>query len=253
MPRLGKVSKDKKEFFEKLERLMNLAARSLEIKRKEVSKNMDAGLLPYTKEYLGSLDHHFSTIGVNGMNECCLNFIGKDLMDDKGREFAKEVLNFMRERLKDIQEENGHIFNLEATPAEGTAYRFAKHDRSKYPDIITAGTKDAPYYTNSSQLPVNATKDIFEAFDLQDELQCKYSGGTVLHGFIGEKISDWKVTRELVKKIAHNYKLPYFSITPTFSICPVHGYISGEYHTCPHDHSEDDLEKYGVVAEKEVN
>jgi ribonucleoside-triphosphate reductase len=254
MPRIGYESKTKEEILEKVGKLMVLAKTSLDIKRKEVSKNLDAGLLPYTREYLGSLDHHFSTIGVNGMNECCKNFLGKDITTKEGREFALEILDFMRTRLKDFQEETGQIFNLEATPAEGTAYRFAKHDRKKFPDIITAGTKEAPYYTNSSQLPVDATRDIFEAFDLQDQLQCKYSGGTVLHGFVGEKISDWKVTRQLVKKIAYNYKLPYFSITPTFSICPVHGYISGEHHTCPHDHSEEQLDKYGVALEavKEV-
>ena len=256
MPRLGYESKTKEEMLEKLEHLMKLAKKSLEIKRKEVTKNLNAGLLPYTKEYLGSLDHHFSTIGINGMNECCKNFLApdKDITTKEGREFALEILEFMRTVLKDFQEETGQIFNLEATPAEGTAYRFAKHDIKKFHDIITAGTKDTPYYTNSSQLPVDATRDIFEAFDLQDELQCKYSGGTVLHGFVGEKISDWKVARELVKKIAHNYSLPYFSLTPTFSICPVHGYIAGEHHTCPNDHTEEQLKKYGKVQEviKEV-
>ena len=251
LPRLGFNVKTKEEFNEKLERLMVLAKKSLQIKRKEVTKNMNAGLLPYTKEYLGSLDHHFSTIGINGMNECCMNFLGKDkdITSKEGRAFAIETLDFMREKLKGFQEETGQIFNLEATPAEGTAYRFALHDKKKHPEIITAGTNDSPYYTNSSQLPVNKTDDIFEAFDLQDELQCKYTGGTVLHGFVGEKISDWKVCRELVKKLAHNYKLPYFSITPTFSICPVHGYLNGEHNTCPHDHSEEELKKYGIELE----
>ena len=251
LPRLGFDNKTKEEFNEKLERLMILAKKSLQIKRKEVTKNMNAGLLPYTKEYLGSLDHHFSTIGINGMNECCMNFLGKDkdITSKEGRVFAIETLDFMREKLKGFQEETGQIFNLEATPAEGTAYRFALHDKKKHPEIITAGTDDAPYYTNSSQLPVDKTDDIFEAFDMQDELQCKYTGGTVLHGFVGEKISDWKVCRELVKKLAHNYKLPYFSITPTFSICPVHGYLDGEHNTCPHDHSEEELEKYGIELE----
>ena len=251
LPRLGFNVKTKEEFNEKLERLMVLAKKSLQIKRKEVTKNMNAGLLPYTKEYLGSLDHHFSTIGINGMNECCMNFLGKDkdITSKEGRAFAIETLDFMREKLKGFQEETGQIFNLEATPAEGTAYRLALHDKKKHPEIITAGTNDSPYYTNSSQLPVNKTDDIFEAFDLQDELQCKYTGGTVLHGFVGEKISDWKVCRELVKKLAHNYKLPYFSITPTFSICPVHGYLNGEHNTCPHDHSEEELKKYGIELE----
>jgi len=251
MPRLGFESKDKNEFLERLGRLMVLASQSLEIKRKEVSKNMMAGLLPYTKEYLGSLDHHFSTIGINGMNECCKNFLGtdKDITSKEGREFALEVLDFMRDKLKQFQESTGNIFNLEATPAEGTAFRFAKHDKKEYPKIITAGTKDAPYYTNSSQLPVNYTEDVFEALDHQDELQCKYTGGTVLHGFVGEKISDWRVARELVKKVTCAYKLPYFSITPTFSICPVHGYISGEHFLCPQEHTEEQLNKYGIVKE----
>ena len=212
---------------------------------------MKGGLLPYTLEYLGTLDQHFSTIGVNGMNECCMNFLGKDkdITSAEGKEFAVEILDFMRDKLKEFQEATGHIFNLEATPAEGTAYRFAKHDLAEFPDIITAGTKDAPYYTNSSQLPVDHTRDVFEALDHQDILQCKYTGGTVLHGFIGEKISDWKVAREMIRKVMTNYKLPYFSITPTFSICPVHGYISGEHSSCPNEHTEEDLKKYGVEEE----
>ncbi|HLC96687.1 MAG TPA: ribonucleoside triphosphate reductase [Candidatus Nanoarchaeia archaeon] len=246
MPRLGYTSKSKEEFFQKLEHLMVLASTSLEIKRKEVTRNMKGGLLPYTMEYLGSLEHHFSTIGINGMNECCLNFLGKDITTKEGKAFTLEVLDFMREKLKGFQETTGNIYNLEATPAEGTTYRFAKHDRETFPDIITAGTEEAPYYTNSSQLPVNHTEDVFEALDHQDELQCRYTGGTVLHGFIGEKISDWKVAREMVRKVMSNYKLPYFSITPTFSICPVHGYISGEHFECPHEHSPEQLEKFGI-------
>ncbi len=253
LPRLAYTNKTKEALFEKLDRLMELASQSLEIKRKEVTKNMNAGLLPYTKEYLGSLDHHFATIGVNGMNECCMNFLGKDkdITSKEGKAFAIEILDHMRAKLQEFQEATGNIYNLEATPAEGTAYRFAKHDRKEFPEIIASGTKETPYYTNSSQLPVNYTKDVFEALDHQDELQCKYTGGTVLHGFIGEKISDWKVARELIKKVTANYKLPYFSITPTFSICPVHGYLSGEHFECPHEHSDEELEKYGVV--KEVN
>ncbi len=251
LPRLGYISKDKSELLDHVGRLMGLATESLEIKRKEVTKNMKGGLLPYTLEYLGTLDQHFSTIGVNGMNECCMNFLGKDkdITSAEGKEFAVEILDFMRDKLKEFQEATGHIFNLEATPAEGTAYRFAKHDLAEFPDIITAGTKDAPYYTNSSQLPVDHTRDVFEALDHQDILQCKYTGGTVLHGFIGEKISDWKVAREMIRKVMTNYKLPYFSITPTFSICPVHGYISGEHSSCPNEHTEEDLKKYGVEEE----
>jgi len=251
LPRLAYTHKNKDELFKRLDRLMELASQSLEIKRKEVTKNMNAGLLPYTKEYLGSLDHHFATIGVNGMNECCMNFLGKDkdVTSKEGKAFAIEILDHMRAKLQEFQEKTGNIYNLEATPAEGTAYRFAKHDRKEFPEIIAAGTKETPYYTNSSQLPVNYTKDVFEALDHQDELQCKYTGGTVLHGFIGEKISDWKVARELIKKVTANYKLPYFSITPTFSICPIHGYLSGEHFECPHDHSEEELEKYGIVKE----
>lgn len=249
LPRLGYLSKTKEEFLKKLERLMVLASQSLEIKRKEVTKHMNSGLLPYTKEYLGSLDHHFATIGINGMNECCLNFLGKGIATKEGKDFALEVLDFMRSKLKGFQESTGNIYNLEATPAEGTAYRFAKHDKKWYPGIITAGTKEAPYYTNSSQLPVNFTKDVFEALDHQDVLQCKYTGGTVLHGFVGEKISDWRVARDLIKKVASNYKLPYFSLTPTFSVCPVHGYISGEHYHCPHEHTEEQLKKYGILKE----
>jgi ribonucleoside-triphosphate reductase len=253
MPRIGYLSKTKEEFKERLEKLMTLAKNSLEIKRKEVTKNMNNGLLPYSKEYLGSLANHFGTIGLNGMHESCMNFLGKGIQTPEGREFALEILNFMRQKLADFQEETGNIYNLEATPGEGTAYRLAKHDKVRFPDIITAGTKERPYYTNSSQLPVGHTKDIFEAMKMQDELQCMYTGGTVLHGFVGEKISDWKTCRELVKKIAYSFKLPYFTVTPTFSICPVHGYIAGEHHTCPHDHSEEELEKHGIKeAHREV-
>ena len=217
---------------------------------KEFQRNMDQGLLPYTKRYLGNLNHHFSTIGLCGMNEACLNFLGKNIATAEGKELALKVLKLMRENLKEFQEETGHIFNLEATPAEGTSYRFAKHDRAKYPDIITAGTKDAPYYTNSSQLPVGYTEDVFEAMKMQDELQSMYSGGTVLHGFIGEQINDWKVVRDLVKKVATNFHLPYFSITPTFSVCPVHGYVSGKHFTCPYEHTPEEIDKYGIEEEK---
>jgi ribonucleoside-triphosphate reductase len=250
LPRIGYTSKTEDEFFKRLEYLMELAKESLEIKRKEVTKNMNNGLLPYSRRYLGTLANHFSTIGINGMHECCLNFIGQGIETKEGRKFAIKVLDFMRKKLQDFQQETGDIYNLEATPAEGTSYRLAKHDKKRYPGIITSGTEKNPYYTNSSQLPVNYTTDIFEALKHQDELQCKYTGGTVLHGFVGEKISDWKVCRELVKKIAYNFRLPYFTITPTFSICPVHGYISGEHQTCPHEHTKEEIEKYGVEEEK---
>jgi ribonucleoside-triphosphate reductase len=247
LPRIGFLSKSKKEFFDRLGHLMDLAKDSLEIKRKEVTRNLDNGLLPYSKRYLGDLDNHFSTIGLVGMNEAIMNFMTEDesIVSPKGREFALEVLDFMRDRLSEYQEELGSIYNLEATPAEGTSFRLAKHDRKMYPEIITQG-KDVPYYTNSSQLPVDFTDDIFEALEHQDELQAKYTGGTMLHGYVGEKISDWKAAAALVKKISHNYKLPYFTISPTFSICPVHGYISGEHFTCPYDHTPDQLQEFGV-------
>ncbi len=232
MPRIGYLSKTKEEFFERLSRLMDLAKESLEIKRKVVQKNMENGLLPYTKRYLGTLENHFSTIGLVGMNEALLNFMGVDIGSEEGRKFALEVLDFMRERIKQYQEETGHIYNLEATPAEGTSYRLARIDKEKYPDIITAGDEE-PYYTNSTLLPVNYTEDIFEALDLQDELQTKYTGGTVFHGFLGEELQDVETCKLLVRRIAENYRLPYFTITPTFSICPEHGYIAGEHFECP--------------------
>ncbi len=253
LPRIGYLAKNKVEFFEKLSHLMVLAKNSLELKRKEVTKNLEYGLLPYTKEYLGSLRNHFSTIGICGMHECSQNFLSKDkgIEAPEGRAFALEVLNYIRNKLQEFQEETGNIYNLEATPAEGTSFRLAKHDKKRFPNIIASGSDDAPFYTNSSQLPVNHTNDIFEALKHQDELQCCYTGGTVLHGFVGEKISDWEACRNLIKKIAYNFKLPYFTITPTFSICPVHGYIAGEHQTCPHEHSEADLNKYGVDVEEE--
>jgi len=232
MPRIGYLSDTKEEFFERISELMELAKESLEIKRKVVERNMENGLLPYTKRYLGTLNNHFSTIGLVGMNEALLNFMGKDIGTDEGRKFAVEILNFMREKLEQFQEETGHIYNLEATPAEGTSYRLARIDREKYPEIIAAGEEES-YYTNSTQLPVGYTDDIFEALDLQDELQALYTGGTVLHGFIGEEIDNPEACKLLVKRIAENYHLPYYTITPTFSICRTHGYIAGEHFTCP--------------------
>ncbi len=232
LPKIGYLSNSRNDFFSRLAHLMDLAAESLSMKRKVVNRLMDSGLFPYTKRYLSHLNNHFSTIGICGMNECLLNFMGKDILDTEGREFALEVLDFMRDRLADYQEKTGDLYNLEATPAESTSYRLAKHDKQRYPDIITAGTDD-PYYTNSSQLPVDFTTDIFEALDLQDELQIKYTGGTVFHGFLGEAIDDWESCMNLVRGIASNYHLPYFTISPTFSVCPKHGYLNGEHFNCP--------------------
>ena len=232
MPRIGYLAETKEEFFEMLGGLMDLAKNSLEIKRKVVERNLENGLLPYTRRYLGHLNNHFSTIGLVGMNEALLNFMEKDIGSEEGRRFAVEILDFMRKKLERYQEETGHIYNLEATPAEGTSYRLARIDREKYPDIITAG-RDEPYYTNSTQLPVKYTDDIFEALDLQDELQTLYTGGTVLHGFLGEALDNAETCKLLVKRIAENYRLPYYTISPTFSICKTHGYISGEHFKCP--------------------
>jgi ribonucleoside-triphosphate reductase len=234
LPRIGYLAKDEKDFYRRLSRLMDLAKTSLEIKRKVVNRLLAGGLFPYTKRYLKNLDSHFNTIGLVGMNECLLNFLGRDvtIATDKGRAFALEVLRFMRKRLADYQEETGELFNLEATPAESTSYRLARHDKKRWPDIVAAGTAE-PYYTNSTQLPVMQTADIFDALDLQEELQTAYTGGTVFHGFLGEAIDDWRACRDLVKAIAHNYRLPYFTISPTFSVCPVHGYLKGEHFTCP--------------------
>ena len=232
MPRLGFLSKTEKEFFTRLGHLMDLAKDSLETKRKVVQKYLDGDLLPYTKTYLGTLKNHFSTIGLVGLNECCLNFLGCSICDDDGKVFSLKVLDFMRDRIADYQEQTGHIYNLEATPAEGTSYRLAKIDRKKYPDILCAGDAE-PYYTNSSQLPVGYTSDLFQALDMQEPLQSKYTGGTVFHSFIGEKINDSAQVASLVKRIAENYKIPYFTITPSFSICPIHGYIPGYHEHCP--------------------
>lgn len=241
LPRIGYLSKTKKEFFDRLSHLMDLAKESLEIKRKALDNFAEKGLYPYSKHYLDSVKkirgsyfgNHFSTIGLIGMNESLLNFIGEDVGSKRGRKFATEILDFMREKLIKYQQETGYLYNLEATPGEGTSYRQAKADREKYPDIITAGTKDAPYYTNSSQLPVNYTDDVFDALKLQNDLQCKYTGGTVLHIFLGEKIQDPNSAKMLVKKVFEKFSLPYITLTPTFSICPSHGYLSGEHFECP--------------------
>jgi anaerobic ribonucleoside-triphosphate reductase len=234
MPRLGYISNNENEFFSRLGSVMDLGRDSLEIKRKIVQRHLEGDLLPYTKTYLGSLKNHFSTIGLVGLNEACLNFLGCCVADEEGLEFSGRVLDFMRDRIATYQEETGHIYNLEATPAEGTSYRLAKNDRKKYPEIICAGDTN-PYYTNSSWLPVGFTDDLFEALDLQEPLQAKYTGGTVFHSFIGERINDPVQVASLVKRIAESYKLPYFTITPSFSVCPVHGYISGEHEECPYD------------------
>jgi ribonucleoside-triphosphate reductase len=233
MPRIGYTSKSDVEFFEQLGKVMEIAMVSLETKRKIVNNNIEAGLFPYTKRYLGSLKNHFSTIGLVGMNEACLNLFGKDLTTKKGIEFTENVLDFMLKKLKEFQVETGNLYNLEATPAEGTSYRLARIDKKKYPEIKTAGTDKVPYYTNSTMLPVGYTDDMFDAFKMQEDIQAKYTGGTVIHCFVGEEIKDWQVCKQLVRKLAEGFKVPYFTITPTFSICPNHGYISGEKPKCP--------------------
>lgn len=234
MPRLGYKAKDENQFFEKLESVMFLAKQSLEIKRKLVEKNIDNNLLPFSKVYLGSINNHFSTIGLVGMNEACLNLINEGIESESGRKFALKVLKFMLLKIKDYQHETGNLYNLEATPAEGTAYRLAKIDKKKYPNIITAG-KEVPYYTNSTQLPANSNLNlnVVEALRHQEEIQSLYTGGTVWHAFLGEAVSSWEGCCALTKKVATNFKVPYFTITPTYSICPAHGYISGEHFKCP--------------------
>jgi len=232
LPRIGYLAKSRDDFYVRLNHLMDLAAQSLKIKRKVVSRLMDAGLFPYTRRYLQHLDNHFSTIGLVGMTEMLQNFMGLTITDDEGKAFAEEVLDHMRERLGDYQEKTGDLYNLEATPAESTSYRLAKHDTERYEDIITSGEAE-PFYTNSSQLPVDFTEDVFDALDHQDDLQTKYTGGTVFHAFLGEAITEWEACRNLVRTIASNYRLPYFTISPTFSVCPVHGYLAGEHFTCP--------------------
>ncbi|MBO5300196.1 MAG: ribonucleoside triphosphate reductase, partial [Clostridia bacterium] len=237
MPRLAYLATDEKDFYRRLDKLMDIAARSLKVKRTVVSRLLEEGLYPYTKRYLGKFDNHFSTIGLVGMNEACLNakWLGKDISDEASLQFTKDVLNHMRERLSDYQEQYGDLYNLEATPAESTSFRLAKHDIVRYPDIITATEREnSPYYTNSSHLPVSYTDDIFEALDIQDELQTLYTSGTVFHAFLGEKLPDWKAAAALVRKIAENYKLPYYTLSPTYSVCKNHGYIAGETYTCPH-------------------
>ncbi len=235
LPRIAYLAQDEKDFYERLDKLMDISARSLKTKRTVITKLLDAGLYPYTKRYLGTFDNHFSTIGLIGMNEVGLNarWLRKDLTHAETQRFAKDVLNHMRERLSDYQEKYGDLYNLEATPAESTTYRFAKHDKETYPDIITANENGTPYYTNSSHLPVGYTEDIFSALDVQDELQTLYTSGTVFHAFLGEKLPDWKAAANLVRKIAENYKLPYYTMSPTYSVCRNHGYLTGEQSVCP--------------------
>ena len=235
MPRLAYQAADEADFYARLDKLMDIAARSLKVKRTVITRLMDNGLYPYTKRYLGTFANHFSTIGLVGMNEAGLNakWLRADLTDPRVQKFAGEVLDHMRERLSDYQEQYGDLYNLEATPAESTSYRFAKHDKEQFPDIITANENGTPYYTNSSHLPVGFTEDIFSALDIQDDLQTRYTSGTVFHAFLGEKLPDWKAAADLVRKIAENYKLPYYTMSPTYSVCADHGYITGEHYTCP--------------------
>ena len=235
LPRIAYLAKDEADFYARLDKLMDVAARSLKTKRTVITKLLNAGLYPYTKRYLGTFDNHFSTIGLIGMNEVGLNanWLRKDLTHPETQAFAKDVLNHMRERLSDYQEQYGDLYNLEATPAESTTYRFAKHDKKHYPDIITANENGTPYYTNSSHLPVGYTEDIFSALDVQDELQTLYTSGTVFHAFLGEKLPDWRSAAAIVRKIAENYRLPYYTLSPTYSVCRDHGYLSGEQFTCP--------------------
>jgi ribonucleoside-triphosphate reductase (formate) len=258
MPRLAFTSGNEEEFMKGLSDLMDLAKDSLEIKRKTLESFTRQDLYPYTRHYLSDIFkrtgkywvNHFSTIGIIGMNEACLNLFKKDISTREGKEFSIRVMEFMRERISEFQEETGSLYNLEATPAEGVTYRFAKHDKNDFPKIITAGTNE-PYYTNSVSLPVSHQVDLFELLDHQNELQPLFTGGTVVHCFLGEKIDNPQMVKLLVKKIAENYSIPYFTITPTFSVCPVHGYLSGSHDYCPHEHTEEELETYGIDAENE--
>jgi ribonucleoside-triphosphate reductase len=250
LPRLGALARDEGDFFLRLGRLMEIAKTSLEIKRKALERFTSKGLYPYAAVYLGGIKsasgaywaNHFSTIGLIGMNEACFNFLGVSIAHPDGKAFALRTLHFIRERLMDFQAQTGNLYNMEATPAEGASYRLAKADRVRFPGIITAGTGEAPYYTNSTHLPVGYTDDIFEALEHQDDLQVLYTGGTVFHNFLGERIDDWRQARLLVRRIAENFRLPYYTLTPTFSICPIHGYLSGEHVHCPYDHAPEALD-----------
>ncbi|MBR5645739.1 MAG: ribonucleoside triphosphate reductase [Treponema sp.] len=241
MPQIGYLANNEAEFYKRLDYLMDLAKESLCTKRKVIQKLYDGGLFPYTRRYLKTLVNHFNTIGLCGMNECCLNFIGKDITTEEGKAFAEKVLQHMRERMQDYQEQTGDLFNLEATPAESTSYRLARHDKEQFPDIITSGTNE-PFYTNSSQLPVDYTADVFEALDMQESLQTKYTGGTMFHVFMGEALKDWKSCADLVRTIATKYRIPFFTISPTYSICKKHGYLNGQQFECPKCKAEKEKE-----------
>jgi ribonucleoside-triphosphate reductase len=241
LPQIAYLAKNEEEFFKRLDYLMDLAKESLCIKRKVIQKLYDGGLFPYTRRYLKTLTNHFNTIGLCGMNECCLNFLGVDISDPKGKSFAEKVLTHMREKMQDYQEQTGDLFNLEATPAESTSYRLARHDKEQYPDIITSGTKE-PFYTNSSQLPVDYTADVFEALDHQESLQTKYTGGTMFHVYMGEAIKDAKSCGDLIRTISHKYRIPFFTISPTYSICKIHGYLIGQQFECPKCKAEKEKE-----------
>ena len=243
LPQIGYLANSEEEFYKRLDYLMDLAKESLCTKRKVIQKLYDGGLFPYTRRYLKTLTNHFNTIGLCGMNECCINFLGKeyDISTPKGKAFAENVLQHMRERMQDYQEETGDLFNLEATPAESTSYRLAKHDKEQFPNIITSGTTE-PFYTNSSQLPVDYTADVLEALDHQESLQTKYTGGTMFHVYMGEALKDWKACADLVRTISHKYRIPFFTVSPTYSICKIHGYISGQQFECPKCKAEKEKE-----------
>jgi ribonucleoside-triphosphate reductase len=257
LPHMAYAARDEAEFETELLRLMEISKTSLEIKRKLLEQFMDQNLYPYSVHYLRSIKmrtgkywgNHFSTIGLIGMHEACQMITGQGINDPAGKAFAERSMDFMLEILERFQLETGNLYNLEATPAEGASYRLARTDRKNYPGIITSGTPDTPYYTNSTQLPVSFSDDLFETLDHQDTLQTRYTGGTVVHVFVGEQIDDWKQVRRLVRSIAENYRLPYFTLSPTFSICPVHGYLSGEHAYCPHEHTEEQLAQYGIAVE----
>lgn len=251
LPQIAYLTNGDKQFFARLDYLMDLAKESLCIKRKVITRLLQGGLFPYTRRYLSTLNNHFNTIGLCGMNECCLNFLGCSIVEPEGKAFAERMLDHMRQRLADYQEETGELFNLEATPAESTSYRLARHDRERYPDIITSGTEE-PFYTNSTQLPVDYTSDVFEALDHQESLQTKYTGGTVFHTFMGEAIKDWHTCRDLVRSITANYRIPYLTISPTFSICRIHGYLNGEQFECPKCKAEAEQKLRMRLAELET-
>jgi len=257
MSRIGYLAEDEDHFWTLLESAMRLAQTSLEIKRKVLEQFTEDGLYPYSRHYLAAIKqrfgsywaNHFSTVAINGMNESCLNFLGVDISHKEGKEFAERVLLFMREKAREFQMETGRLYNLEASPSESASYRLAKQDKARFPDIKTAGSEEVPYYTNSTHLPVNCTDDLFEALTHQDSLQVLYTGGTVFHGFLGERIDDWRQARLLVRRIAENFHLPYFTLTPTFSICPVHGYIAGGHAYCPYEHTTEDLARFGETVQ----